>query len=339
MSGGIDSSGAALILKQAGRDLVGLTARMWGGASKCCGEDDIYHAQRVCHKLDIPHHVLNLTKEFDEHVVSSFVKSYLDGLTPNPCAACNREIKFGRLVEAATRFGLEHVASGHYASLDRVNGSLVLTEPADRPKSQIYFLSLVRREVLPRLEFPLSDLRKGDVKEMVKAAGLPARETESQDLCFVTSGRYDEILRSRAGGPGPGDVLDTAGNVVARHKGHVAYTVGQRFGLRGKRHYVLRKCADRNEITIGDRAQALARKIRARSVNYFLDVETEPGNVVLVKYRYNSPVVRGSITEAGRDRLTVLLGEPCFAPAAGQILACYRDDHLICGGIIETTLE
>jgi tRNA-specific 2-thiouridylase len=339
MSGGIDSSGAALILSQAGHELVGLTGRMSGSASKCCGDDDIYRAQRVCHQLGIPHRVLDLTDEFERRVIHHFVGSYLDGLTPNPCAVCNREIKFGAMVEAAARFGFDRVASGHYARLAEVGGKTLLAEPVDRRKSQVYFLSLVRPEVLPRLVFPLGSLEKQEVRALADAAGLPARETESQDLCFVVSGKYQETLRARAAWPGPGNAVDPAGRVIGRHEGHTAYTVGQRFGLEGKRLYVLGKCASRNEITVGARDKAMVRAISARPVNYFLDVEARPGNVILVKYRYNTPAVGAVITEAGSDHIKVLLEEPCFAPAPGQILACYSNDILISGGTIAGTGE
>lgn len=339
MSGGVDSSVAALVLKRAGHDLIGLTARMFGGASKCCGDDDIYRAQRVCHKLDIPHRVLDLGREFDRLVIAGFVESYVEGLTPNPCSICNSEIKFGAMLAAARRFGFERLASGHYARLEKVGDKLVFAEPADRRKSQAYFLALVPQQVLASLEFPLASLEKRDVRAMVEAAGLPARETESQDLCFIVSGKYEDMLKARAVWPGPGDVLDPDGKVVARHRGHMAYTVGQRFGVGGRRLYVLSKRASRNEITVGERGRTLMRSITARPVNYFSGVETGPGSVVSVKYRYNSPPVGAVITEECGDHITVLLDEPGFAPAPGQILACYKDDLLICGGTIAETEE
>jgi tRNA-specific 2-thiouridylase len=339
MSGGLDSSGAALVLKQAGHDLMGLTARMFGSASKCCGDDDIYRAQRVCHRLGIPHRVLDLGAEFDRLVIAGFVKSYCEGLTPNPCAVCNSEIKFGAMLAAARRFGFDRLASGHYARLEKTGGRRVLAEPADGRKSQVYFLALVAQDVLPSLEFPLASLEKQEVRAMVEAAGLPVRETESQDLCFIVSGKYEEMLRARAVWPGPGDVIDTDGRVVARHRGHVAYTVGQRFGLGGRRLYVLSKCAARNEITVGDRDSGLVRSITVRPVNYFSGVETGPGSMISVRYRYNSPLVGAVITEEHSGYITIRLDEPCFAPAPGQILACYRDGLLICGGTIAETGE
>jgi tRNA-uridine 2-sulfurtransferase len=335
MSGGVDSSAAALILARSGHEVLGLTAKMWSESSRCCGAEDIYRAQRVCHKLGIPHVVLDLTAEFKQKVVDDFARSYLEGLTPNPCAVCNREIKFGSLVEAAARFGFDRVATGHYAALRPAGSGMVLVEPADRRKSQVYFLSLVRKQVLARLEFPLAQLGKQEARGLVEAAGLPAREGESQDLCFVPSGKYDELLRTYGGDPGRGSVVDKAGRVVATHRGHFAYTVGQRFGVGGRRCYVVRKSADRNELVVGTRADVTASSICARSVNWFIDVEGGTRSVVMIRHRYNSAPQKGRVLEAGPDRLKVTLDEPCVAPAPGQVLACYGDDGLVCGGIIE----
>jgi tRNA-specific 2-thiouridylase len=335
MSGGVDSSVAALLLARAGHEVVGLTARMWRDASRCCGDEDVYRAQRVCHRLGIRHAVLDVTARFNDKVIGDFVASYLAGLTPNPCAVCNRDIKFGPLVEFALSLGCGQVASGHYARLAGAGDRLVLAEPADRRKSQIYFLALVPRQVLPRLVFPLENLLKRDVAGLAREAGLPMRETESQDLCFVAPGKHQTFLKQSAAAPGGGRVLDTEGRVVGEHLGHYAFTIGQRFGVAGKRLYVLAKRAATNEIVVGPRAQALSRRIRAGSVNYFLEAEAGPGAAVGVKYRYNSPAVPGTVTDAAEDRLEVLLDQPCFAPAPGQVLALYREDRLVCAGTIE----
>jgi tRNA-specific 2-thiouridylase len=311
---------------------------MWREASRCCGEDDIYRAQRVCHMLGIPHFVIDLTREFGKHVVDSFVDSYSAGLTPNPCAICNREIKFGAMLERALRLGFERVASGHYARLRAAGGRPVLAEPEDVRKSQVYFLSLVRQDALAKIEFPLADHVKRDVVDMVRSAGLPVRDGESQDLCFAAPGRHGDILRSRGSSPGPGNILDLEGSIVGRHGGHPAYTVGQRLGIKGKRLYVVRKDALANEVTVGHRARAMASRLRAGSVNFFLGVETNGRDVVLVKCRHNSPAARGRLVARSEDGISVVLDEPYFAPAPGQILACYRDDSVVCAGVIEEAL-
>ena len=336
MSGGVDSSLAAWLLKKAGHDLTGITAKMWEGGSRCCDLDDIYRAERVCHRLGIPHVVLDLTESFERFVVGPFVESYMAGRTPNPCAECNREVKLGRLLGRVARAGFDRVATGHYASIGSREGRSLLCEPRDRDKSQIYFLSLIRQEVLGSLEFPLHDLSKPEVSARVKDLGLPVRRGESQDLCFVGSGKYDQLLQARSGGSGPGEVLDTAGHVVGTHKGHQAYTIGQRFGLKGKRYYVIEKRAEENRIVIGERHEAMMSTICADGLNLFVPPESIAGSRLKVKYRYNSPAVVARVLETSPGRLTVSTEEACFAPAPGQILAGYDGDCLVFGGIIDT---
>jgi len=338
MSGGVDSSCAALLLKRAGHEVLGLTAIMWREASRCCGEEDIYRAARVCHKLGIRHHVLDMAAEFERLVVDDFAASYAAGFTPNPCSVCNREIKFGRMVEAAGRFGFERVATGHYAALAGTGEALVPAEPADRAKSQTYFLALVRGEALRSVEFPLAGLLKTEVRQAVSSAGLPVRDGESQDLCFARPRRYGEVLRRYGADPGPGDVVDTRGRRIARHRGHVAYTVGQRLGVCGKRLYVLEKRAAMNEVVVGERREAMAGTITARRLNFLSDAGPAPGEALMIKYRYNTQAARARVAERTQDSLTVALDSPCFAPAPGQTLACYRDGRLLCGGVIEKSL-
>ncbi|MGD8628122.1 MAG: tRNA 2-thiouridine(34) synthase MnmA [bacterium] len=336
MSGGVDSSLAAWLLKEAGRDLTGITAKMWEGGSRCCDQEDIYRAERVCHRLGIPHVVLDLTGSFERFVVEPFVESYMAGHTPNPCAECNREVKLGRLLGRLARAGFERVATGHYASIAWRRGRPLLSEPRDRDKSQIYFLSLIRPEVLGHLEFPLHDLSKPEVGARVVELGLPARRGESQDLCFVSSGRYDRLLSERSADPGPGEVLDAGGHTVGTHRGHHAYTIGQRFGLRGKRYYVIEKRAESNQIVVGERHEAMMSTISAAGLNLFVPPDLIESSRLEVKYRYNSPAVRARVVEISPGRLTVRTEEACFAPAPGQILAGYDGDCLVFGGIIES---
>ena len=338
MSGGVDSSCAALLLKRAGHEVMGLTAIMWREASRCCGEEDIYRAARVCHKLGIRHHVIDMADEFERCVVKDFASSYAAGLTPNPCSVCNRRIKFGAMVEAARRFGFDKIASGHYSALKRMGDSWVPAEPADSAKSQTYFLAMVKREVLEAVEFPLAGLLKSEAREAVSSAGLPVRDGESQDLCFAVPKRYQEIVKRYAAVPGAGYIVDALGNKIGRHRGHVAYTVGQRLGVRGKRLYVVEKRAAANEVVVGERQDAMARSIAASDVNFFLDAVPDPGTRLMVKYRYNSPAVPARLVERTSDRISVALESPAFAPAPGQVLACYENGCLLCGGVIEKPL-
>jgi tRNA-specific 2-thiouridylase len=336
MSGGVDSSGAAVVLKRAGHDLIGVTARL-SDRSACCDDEDIYRARRVCDNLAMPHIVLDMTDEFTRRVVDPFVDAYLSGLTPNPCAICNREIKLGSLFGLAIRSGFERVASGHYARLGWIEGRPVLCEPAETQKSQVYFLSLVRPEVLDMVLLPLADLHKSDVRQMVSDLDLPIRESESQDLCFVRDMDYHDLVGDRSTGPRSGNVVDSDGNVVGRHSGHYAYTVGQRFGHKGRRYYVIEKRAETNEIVIAEKDRTIKYRISITHVNCFIPLDSFRQEDLFIKYRYRSVPVRGRVVETGSMGLTVLTEEPCFAPAPGQILACFLGDSLVCGGVIDST--
>lgn len=333
MSGGVDSSGAAAVLKDAGHDVTGITALM--SPAEASGGEDVYRARRVCHRLDIPHIVIDSTDDFALHVVGPFIEAYLEGMTPNPCAHCNREIKLGRLLHLALRCGFERVATGHYAGLKREGDTLLLCEPADSRKSQTYFLALVRPAFLKSLELPLAEMRKDEVRSLIGHLGLAARDGESQDLCFVPSGAYHSLICKHSG-TAKGDVVDTDGRVIGTHRGHYAYTVGQRFGHEGKRYYVLSKDASSNRIVIGDRSLAMRQRIRVRAVNNFVPPGDLKNRSLSIKYRYNTAPVGGRVVEWDACRMVFVTDEPCFAPAPGQILACYSRDCLVCGGIIES---
>ncbi len=337
MSGGVDSSAAALLLARDGCEVVGITARMWDRGSRCCDEQDLALARRVCHALGILHVVVDLRAEFEKVVVEPFRRAYMSGMTPNPCAVCNREIKFGRLFRAAMAYDCDLVATGHYAGLGRLGGAVVIREPASRRKSQTYFLALVDPGVLGRFTFPLEKRSKNEARAMLAEHGLEARSGESQDLCFVAGGRYHEYLETGAGTRGAGKLVDAHGNVVGTHRGHYAYTIGQRLGYRGKRAYVLDKRPATDEVVVGDRELAMTSTIAAREANWFVDPAEHARGEIMVKYRYNTPAVSGRIRRLGDGTFEVTTREPCFAPAPGQIVACYKDGFLLGGGVIART--
>jgi tRNA-specific 2-thiouridylase len=334
MSGGVDSAGAALALKQRGDDVTGITAQLWATPAGTIS-DALYRASRICHSLDIPHIVLDLTCEFEQRVVGPFVQAYLGGRTPNPCAVCNRDIKMGVLMESALSFGFDRIATGHYAGIGDCVGHRVLCEPLDRAKSQTYFLALIRPQVLDLLEFPLSGVLKEDLRQSLADAGVPGSERESQDLCFAMSGTYRDVLRKWQPLPGAGDVLNTGGKVVGKHRGHWAYTVGQRYGLEGKRYYVVEKSSEDNKIVIAERQETYRRKIVARDINLFVPVGLVAPEEVQLKYRYNSPTVGAIIDEVKDGTVTFSTKQPCFVPAPGQVVACYVNNQLVCGGLVD----
>ncbi|MGD9141076.1 MAG: tRNA 2-thiouridine(34) synthase MnmA [bacterium] len=337
MSGGVDSSAAALLLARQGGDVTGITARLWDDGSDSDGADTEI-ARQVCSALGIRHVVLDLRERFAQIVVGFFRAEYLRGLTPNPCSVCNRDIKFGLLFDAAMDCGCDIVATGHYAGLGEYEGRTLIREPAESEKSQTYFLALVRPEVLGRLAFPLEKTSKDEARALLSARGLDARQGESQDLCFVTSGRYEGLLTDGVGGRDSaqlGRLLDPDGNVVGTHRGHFAYTVGQKLGHHGRRTYVIEKRPGTNEVVVGDRDRAMMSRINVGEANWFADPRGGAGGRVAVKFRYNTPATPGRISGLRDGGFEVITDEPCFSPAPGQVLACYRDGFLLGGGVIE----
>jgi tRNA-specific 2-thiouridylase len=335
MSGGVDSACAALRLKSQGHEVEGITGRFWGGTGASLSQD-AEAAPEICRVLGIPHRFVDLRSEFGRAVVDPFISAYARGVTPNPCAWCNRDVKLGKLADLARDRGFDFVATGHYARLAEVDGRITLCEPLDKRKSQLYFLALVDPRMLEFLMLPLGDCRKDDVKRLVKDAGLPARTRDSQDLCFVAGKRYHDFLSRRVQQPGTGKVLDVDGRALGTHRGHTAYTVGQRFGIRGRRYYVLEKRPERNEIVVGKKEMALKTAITASLISLFLPLSDDDATVLSVRYRYNSPPVQAKIVLNGRKRIEAMTAAPCFAPAPGQILAGYKKGCLVFGGIIES---
>jgi tRNA-specific 2-thiouridylase len=334
LSGGVDSAFAALHLTSQGHDVEGFTAVLY--EEDPASSEDLAAARGICGGLAIPHSVVDLRDEFKRCVVDPFISAYADGVTPNPCAWCNRDVKLGILARLVLERGFHSVATGHYARVARIEGRMTLCEPLDKDRSQVYFLSLVDPDALGSLMLPLGDFRKADVRMAVGDAGLPARGRDSQDLCFVAGGNYHDFLKIGGGQPGVGRVLDTDGNVVAGHRGHTAYTVGQRFGFRGRRFYVLEKRPLTNEVVIGRREEALKTRITATRVNYFQPRGFMERDGLCVRYRYNSDPVGAAVSEAGPNQISVITDQPCFAPAPGQVLAGYINGCLVFGGVIES---
>ena len=320
-----------MLLKEEGHTVEGVTARLQDTRGTESGGTA---AGETCRALGIRHTIVDLRSDFRRKVLHRFAVGYAGGKTPNPCSLCNRDIKLGRLTAWARDRGFDFVATGHYARIGDVAGNATLCEPFDRRKSQVYFLSLVKPEVLGFLLLPLGEYSKGDVRRLLEDAGIPAQARDSQDLCFVAGKRYHEVLVGEGYVFRRGDVLDIAGNVVGTHEGHAAYTPGQRFGLRGKRYYVIEKRPETNTIVIGERVQALTSRITAEGINLFLPLPRDGSDGLAVRYRYNTAPVGARVEKVGKNSITVVTDEPCFAPAPGQVLAGYMRDCLVFGGVI-----
>ena len=274
MSGGVDSSATAVLLKERGEEIVGLSMQLWRDNGRCCSLDDLWDARRVATQLGIPYYVLNLEKDFEQTVVAPFVSTYLRGETPSPCILCNNYVKFHHLVERAAGIGADRVATGHYARVkfDAALGRWLLLRGKDPKKDQSYFLFGLTQEQLSKTLFPLGDLTKTEVREIARRAGLPtAEKAESQEICFVEGRSYAEFVEEYAGHdttPAAGEIVTETGEVVGKHAGIHKYTVGQRKGLvaTGTPQYVVRIEPDFNRVVIGN--DPLKTRFTVRDLNW-----------------------------------------------------------------------
>ena len=330
MSGGVDSTVTSILLQKEGYEVEGVYMKLHQKPGY--HEENFTKAQRVGEYLGVKVHFLDLSEEFDKQVYNYFVESYKEGLTPNPCVMCNRTIKFGKMVEFANSIGADHVATGHYIKCD---GEFIYTAE-DPNKDQSYFLCEVKKEVLPRLLFPLGTWVKDDVKAY--AANIEvlkdfATQRESSEICFVEN-TYDEVLAKHMDIDMPGETVDTDGNVVGTHKGYMHYTIGKRRGffVNGAHdpHFVLDIKPETNQIVVGTKEKLEENEFEVKQINLFKEL-TEFDCMVKVRYR-TSAVPCHVIINDGRAK--VMLQEPVFGLAKGQIAAFYEGDKLIGGGVI-----
>lgn len=346
MSGGVDSSVAAARLVRAGFDVTGVTLHLWdypddGSArGRCCAPEDVHDARRVADALGIAHYAFDRRELFRERVIEPFVDGYVSGRTPSPCVDCNRGVKLRELMSLADRLDAGAVATGHYARIEWVGGAPRLHRARDRSKDQSYFLHMVGPDVLGRLRFPLGDATKQEVRREARELGLPgADKGESQELCFVPTGRYDEFVSARA--PDrirPGPILDESGRVVARHGGVHAFTVGQRRNLGvalGRRAYVVGLDAESGAVRLGSRTALLAEGALLDGTVLSDDVALPIECDVQVRYR-GRPVAARVEREASGVRLT--FREPVHAVVPGQFAVFYRGQRVLGGGAIRRAL-
>ena len=348
MSGGVDSTVAALLLKEQGYDCLGVTMRLWRDpilerASKksCCSSEDEDDAAVVCEQLGIPHESACFTRLFEEKVIRDFVGEYERGRTPNPCIACNRYLKFDALLDYAARQGCDCLATGHYVRLtrDAATGRLQLRRAPDKSKDQSYVLYMLTQEQLAKLRFPLGELSKNEVRAIGERAGLiNAEKHESQDICFIPDGDYGAFLERFTGKHYPaGDFLDREGRVLGRHRGAVRYTLGQRRGLElpmGERVYVCGKDMARNTVTVGPEAALYSRELLAEDVNW-LSIP-EPGEPLRVTActRYHQAATPATVWALPERRLRLVFDEPKRAVTPGQAVVLYDGELVLGGGTI-----
>jgi len=368
MSGGVDSSVAAHLLIEQGHDVIGVFMRH-GHESPvaceadplpiinrldhkqgCCTAADAEDARRVADRLAIPFYALNLDQEFGR-IIDYFVDEYTAGRTPNPCVQCNNWIKFGKLFDYADGVGAEFVATGHYARLDptpqqpsqqpRSNESLepALLRGRDAAKDQSYVLFGIERRFLPRMMLPVGGFEKPEIRRIAAGLGLNvAEKKDSQEICFVTQGRYDEFVRGhRDGIDTSGELVTTDGTVVGEHTGIEGFTVGQRKGLGvalGEPKFVVRIEPESRRVVLGDREELARSSLTANGTNWLVDRETVPAEC-RVQIRYNAAPVMAVVEQLPEDRLQIVFDEPQYGVAPGQAVVCYDGERTLGGGWIE----
>jgi tRNA-uridine 2-sulfurtransferase len=347
MSGGVDSSVAAALLKEAGHEVIGVTMQLWprqaagnSGAPGCCGSEAINDARKVAARLGIRHYVLNFRDIFARHVIADFAREYSLGRTPNPCVVCNNEIKFGVLWEKAAALGADRIATGHHARIERdeASGEYRLKKGADARKDQSYFLCRLTLEQLARAEFPVGRLTKPEVRRLAAEMGLPtAARPESQDICFIPGGDHAAFVREYLGHTDlPGPILDEAGNVLGEHRGIASYTIGQRHGLGVAAAGPLYVTAIRpggNAVVVGGREMTFTDGLVADDINWINGPPAFPIEL-MARIRYRHPEAPALVTPFDDGAVYVKFADPQMAVAPGQTIAFYDGDTVLGGGTI-----
>ena len=346
MSGGVDSAVAAFLIKQTGDDACGITLKLIddsqnGYAPSCCTEQDIKDAQWVAKKLDIPHYLYNFCENFKECVIDKFVNTYLQGGTPNPCVDCNRYVKFYEVMEKAEEMGFSHVATGHYAicEYDRKSGRYLLKKAADDSKDQSYVLYSLTQDQLSKIKFPLGKLTKTEVRKIAEENGfVNADKPESQDICFVKDQDYTEFIEKYIGKKSSeGDFIDTKGNILGKHKGHIHYTIGQRKGLGlsvPEPVYVLNKDIESNIVTVDTINHLYKDELFANDVNLISCDKIEDGMAVSIKTRYKQKETPAKLYNGENGTVNVKFDTPIKAITPGQAVVFYDGDVVVGGGTI-----
>ena len=344
MSGGVDSSAAAVLLRQQGYSCDGAMLRLYNGEVEgtCCSADDAADARSVAYGLGMKFYVFNETERFARDVMDRFVAEYCAGRTPNPCIDCNRCLKFGALLERALLLGYDYLATGHYArvKLDEASGKYRLLRGRDRSKDQSYVLYQLGQHQLAHLLLPVGEYDKPSIRRSARQAGLiNADKSDSQDICFVPDGDYTRFLQEYGGVKMiPGDFVDRAGHVLGRHKGLPCYTTGQRKGLgvsAGKHVYVLRKNAQDNTILLGDNEELFTSVLTAARVNWISGETPASPLRVTAKTRYSQTEAAATVHPLPDGRIRVEFDVPQRAITAGQAVVLYDGEQVLGGGTIE----
>jgi tRNA-specific 2-thiouridylase len=340
MSGGVDSSVAAALLVEAGYQVLGVMMRLWAEEeNRCCAPQAVEDARIVADQLGIPFELVNYETEFKACVVDHFIAEYSQGRTPNPCLACNRSIRFGRLLRYTQNLNTDYLATGHYARVDRANGHYRLRMGADEQKDQSYVLYMLGQAELRRVLFPIGGYSKPQIRDMARQRGLPvASKEDSMEICFVTDDDYRRFLREHAPmAVQPGPILDTAGREIGQHHGLPFFTVGQRRGLgiaAPEALYVIRLDVARNALIVGPERELGRATLQAKDVNYVRGTAPAKPVRVRAKIRYKATLAQATWTALDGGRAQVEFDSPLRDITPGQAVVAYQGDVLFGGGII-----
>jgi len=332
LSGGVDSSAAALLLKEAAYEVIGIHMRLWDSPHS---DYQAHRAENICRILGIPCHQVDLQKEFELCVVEYFCREYRQGRTPNPCVACNQHIKFGFLLDKALSLGADYLATGHYARVEHSRDGYRLLKAVDTSRDQSYFLYNLTQEKLGHVLFPLAEHSRDEVKQMAKQAGLPTAARSSQDICFISQKNYGAFLSQRFPGT-PGDIVDTRGKQLGQHRGIAFYTIGQRHGLglaSAKPLYVIRIEPESNRIVLGHEKELYSQKLAAQKLNWISGKAPREPITVKAKIRYKSKEAEASLFFRNGS-VDVHFAQPQKAVTPGQAIVFYNMDEVLGGGII-----
>ena len=348
MSGGVDSAVAAALLHRQGYDVIGVTMRLYTEADEtalrsgrtCCGIEDVGDARAAAQRIGIPHYTINLEREFNRDVISTFVDAYANGRTPNPCLACNEKVKFSTLLERGLAMGVDRLATGHYARVAQDGDTYRLHRAVDDDKDQSYVLYPLQQDALRRTLFPLGDLTKPEVRAIARDLGLTsvADKPDSVDICFIPSRDYRGFVASHGVTSTPGVIEDAEGRTIGKHEGIANYTVGQRKGFQltqtpPARQFVTSIDPQRNVIVVGDERELAVRTVEAGLARWVADAP-EPDEVLEARVRYHAEPAEARVTHLNGDRFTVEFARPVRAAAPGQALVLYRGSEVVGGGTI-----
>ena len=335
LSGGLDSSAAALLLKEAAYEVIGVHMRLWDSTRS---KYQAQRAENVCRILNILYHYVDLQEEFESCVVDYFCREYQQGRTPNPCVACNQHIKFGLLLDKALSLGADYLATGHYARVEHSRDGHRLLKAADTSRDQSYFLYNLTQEKLGHVLFPLGGHSKDEVEQMAKQAGLPTAARSSQDICFISHNNYGAFL-SRRFSTQPGDVVDTRGRQLGQHQGISFYTIGQRHGLglaSGEPLYVIEIEPEHNRVVLGQEKELFSQKLAAQKLNWISGKVSKEPITVNAKIRYKSKEAEAGLFFRNSS-VDVHFAQPQKAVTPGQAIVFYNMDEVLGGGIIYQT--